>query len=289
MTRILILGAGGMLGHQCVKTLSDHGEVVAVVRRRKSDFTPTQAAAFAGARLVDGLDLSDHAALRKLCAELRPDVLINAAGIIKQRNEAKEAVASIQINALLPHVLAQIGEELGAYLMTFSTDCVFSCAGSGPYRESDSPSPDDLYGRSKWMGEVSHANALTLRMSIIGHELFEPKTSLLEWALSRRGTAIDGYRRALYTGLTTLELSKLLAALMARKDRLSGIWHVAGPATDKYALLSEINSVYHLGLSISPKDHFVCDRRLDGSRFAAATGYQAPSWRAMLEELAASV
>ncbi len=288
MTRILILGASGMLGHQCVKTLRHQAEVVAVVRRRADQFTAPQAEVFKGVRLIDGQDISHQENLRKLCHEVRPDVIINAAGIIKQRNEAKEAVASIQINALLPHVLSAICEDIGAYLVTLSTDCVFSCKGTGPYRESDSPSPDDLYGRSKWLGEIDQSHALTLRMSIIGRELFEPKLSLLEWALSNKGKAVEGYRRALYTGLTTLELSKLLARLMARTERLSGIWHVAGPAITKHDLLLEISKVYNLGLAVTPQDRFVCDRRLDGSRFAEATGYRAPSWHQMLSELAAS-
>lgn len=281
--KILVLGATGMLGHKCVQHLRAAGEVVAVMRRTPP-MLPEEV--YAGAKVLSGIDATDFGALGKLLRSEKPDVVINAVGIIKQRDEAEEKAISMRVNAELPHALAKLCAEVGAYFITFGTDCVFSCAGQGPYTESSPPTPDDLYGRSKLAGEVTNLeNALTLRLSIVGRELFAPRRSLLEWFFANQGGKVSGYTHALYSGVTTTELVRVLAMLIQRKERISGLWQVAGPFISKYELLLKTNKIFNLDIEIAPQDDFRCDRRLEGRRFAEKTGYNLPSWDDMLEQM----
>jgi dTDP-4-dehydrorhamnose reductase len=281
--KILVLGATGMLGHKCIQQLRDVGNVLATARR---ELTIAPKEIYEGATIINGVDASDFVAIKQLLQTHKPNVVINAMGIIKQRDEAKEAVVSININSLLPHVLADVCEDIGAYLITFSTDCVFSCeANAGPYSESHIPDPRDLYGRSKLLGEVAREHCLTLRMSIVGRELYTPKRSLFEWIFDNAGKDVKGYTKAMYTGFTTLEITNIVRMLLARKERLHGVWHIASPEISKYDLLIKMNSLFDLDMHIEPHDGFVCDRRLDASRFNAETGYKPPSWDEMLSSV----
>lgn len=279
--KIVVLGAAGMLGHKCVQILRKQHQVVAVMRSRPP-VMPSDV--YDGVEIIDGVDVIDFQALDVLLKQQKPDVVINAIGIIKQRDEAKEAVISIKVNSLLPHIIADSCEEIGAYFITLGTDCVFSCDGKGEYDESTLPNPTDLYGRSKLLGEVDRPNCLTLRMSIIGREIAANSRSLFEWVYSNKGKTVNGYNNALYSGVTTTEISNIIAYILNNKP-LSGIFHVAGPYINKFELVSKINDVFGLGITINPHHDFVCDRRLNGSKFIAATGYQIPSWDKMLKDM----
>lgn len=270
--RVLILGGDGMLGRQLRRVLAGRHEVQATVRRETRE-----------PGLVPGLDLRDFARVSDLVAALRPEAVVNAVGIVKQRSEATDAELSIEVNALLPHRLARLCASVETRLVHFSTDCVFS-GRAGRYRESDLPDPADLYGRSKLLGEVG-APHLTLRSSIIGLEQGR-RQGLVEWFLASRGT-VPGYRHAIYTGLTTAEMARLVDRLLVEHRDLAGVCHVASQPIDKCSLLSKL--ALELGrddIRIEPVDEPRCDRSLDGSAFAAATGYEAPPWDVMLRELA---
>lgn len=280
--KVVVLGAGGMFGHKCVQVLKRQHQVIATMRSKPALF-PAQV--FSGVEIVEGLDVADFEGLEKLLLAKKPDVVINAIGIIKQRDEAKEAVVSIKINSLLPHVAADICEKIGAYFITLGTDCVFACDGKGEYTERTPANPTDLYGRSKLLGEVDRPNCLTLRMSIIGRELLEHKRSLFEWVYSNKGKTINGYSNALYSGLTTLEISKVIASLIERKERLSGIYHINGEYISKFELVNKINHVFSLGMTVNPYADFVCDRRLNSKKFIDVTGYKIPSWDNMLKDM----
>ncbi len=230
--------------------------------------------------------MRDFAGIAALVARVRPEAVVNAVGVVKQRKEAEDAVLAIETNALFPQRLARLCQETGARLVHFSTDCVFS-GRRGSYRESDLPDPADLYGRSKLLGEVD-APQLTLRSSIIGLEQGR-RQGLVEWFLASRGS-VPGYRRAIYTGLTTLEMARLVGRLLVAQPRLAGIYQVASQPIDKFTLLSRL--AHELGrtdIRIEPVDEPRCDRSLDGSAFAAATGYRAPGWDEMLGELAREI
>jgi dTDP-4-dehydrorhamnose reductase len=175
-------------------------------------------------------------------------------------------------------------ETIDARLIHFSTDCVFSGA-EGAYTEDDPSDAQDMYGRTKFLGEVGGPAALTLRTSIIGRELTR-RSSLLEWFLDQDGQKVKGYRRALYAGLTTNRMSHLVGDLIEHHPDLTGLFHVAGPWISKYDLLIQVRDAFGLSIEIDPDDEVAIDRTLDGSRFEAATGFCPPTWREMVTELA---
>jgi dTDP-4-dehydrorhamnose reductase len=272
-----------MLGHRVWREFHESMDAFAVVRRPYGDYA--RLGWFEAARVIDGVDVSSDDALERAFGVARPDVVINAVGIVKQRQDASDAVQSIAINALLPHRLAVICGSSGARLIHLSTDCVYT-GSRGSYSEADAPDARDLYGRSKLLGEVDSEGCLTIRTSMVGREIGSSR-GLIEWFLSRRGETVKGFTRARFSGLTTAELSRVIRRVAQDHPELRGVWHVAGEQISKYDLLTMVNRVLGLGTTIVADDAFVCDRTLDASRFMHATGYRPPSWAAMIAELAA--
>lgn len=278
--RVLILGGDGMLGHLLCRELASAHEVRATFRRPPADDTLPDGAGFSG------VDVRHLDRLAEVFAAFRPEAVINAVGIVKQRKEAADVLQALEVNAVFPHRLARLCSAAGARLLHFSTDCVFSGA-KGSYRETDSPDPPDTYGRTKLLGEVG-APHLTLRSSIVGLEQGR-RQGLVEWFLASRG-AVRGYRKAIYSGLTTLEMARLVGRLLERHGDLSGIWHVASAPIDKFSLLSRLaRELGREDVRLEPVDEPLCDRSLCGDAFAAATGYRAPGWDEMLRELAEEI
>ncbi len=286
MTRPLVLGGAGMLGHKVFQTLrARHPETVATLRGKVSEPPYDRVELLQGAGIVEGVDVADFDALRSLIAEVRPDVVVNCVGVIKQRDAASDAIPSITVNALAPHRIAEMCGEAGARLIHFSTDCVFD-GRRGNYTEDDPSDAEDLYGKTKFLGEVpGEDHALTLRSSIVGRELahFE---SLLEWFLSQGGGKVRGFTRAMYSGLTTNRMARLVAELVGDHPDLCGLYHVAGPVISKHDLLVEARRAFGLDVEIEPDGGVVIDRTLNASRFEAATGFRPPSWGEMLSEVA---
>jgi dTDP-4-dehydrorhamnose reductase len=228
----------------------------------------------------------DFHTIAQVMAQVKPDVVVNCIGIVKQREEARAAIPSILVNALFPHQLADLCQTQGARLIHLSTDCVFS-GNRGRYTEEDLPDPVDLYGRTKLLGELNRPGCLTLRTSIIGWEL-KHRAGLLEWFAAQRGRTITGYRGATYTGLSTAALTRLIGDLLENHPDLSGLYHVASRPITKYELLVRLREAigWH-DIIIEPDDAFQCDRSLVGARFEATTGWAPPTWDAMIAELAA--
>ena len=232
---------------------------------------------------VDALDLDSVA---RAMDQTKPDAVVNCIGIVKQRDEAKAAIPSIRVNALFPHQLADLCQAQGARLIHLSTDCVFS-GNRGHYTEDDLPDPVDLYGRTKLLGELDRPGCLTLRTSIVGWEL-KHRAGLLEWFASQRGQTIKGYRNAIYSGVSTVVLARLIGDLLENHPALSGIYHVASQPIAKYDLLVRLrDALGWYDITIKPDDAFQCDRSLVGARFEAATSWQAPDWDEMIAGLAA--
>lgn len=229
-------------------------------------------------KLVSGWDAMEPDSVLPLLDREQPETVINCVGIIKQLKEAKDPIPSIAINALWPHRLAATCRERRIRLVHFSTDCVFS-GERGPYAEADIADARDLYGRTKFLGEVSEPGCLTVRSSIIGHEL-RGGSGLLEWFLSRRGGS--GFSQALYTGLTTNQMAAVIGRIIDAFPDLDGLWQVASKPIDKFTLLAKINATYRLGIALDRDESFHCDRRLNGERFAAATGIVVPDWDEMI-------
>jgi dTDP-4-dehydrorhamnose reductase len=188
-------------------------------------------------------------------------------------------------NSVLPHRIAAACAKSGTRLIHLSTDCVFS-GHKGPYAETDPTNPEDLYGRSKLLGEVSYPGCLTIRSSIVGREL-RGRSSLIEWFLSQRGKRVTGYAGALYTGMTTIVMADLIGRLATDHPQLHGIWHVASTPISKYDLLALVNRHFGLGIELVRDEKFVTDRRLDGSQFGARTGFSAPNWDTMIAQMRA--
>lgn len=277
--RVLVLGASGMLGNAMIRVLSEKSDwqVHGTVRTESSKRVFN---ADIAARMISGIDVEQQDSLIQVFAKIRPNVVINCVGLIKQMTGADDPLRAISINALLPHRLARLCELMGARLVHIGTDCVFS-GGTGGYRESDLPDAKDLYGRSKLLGEVLYPHAVTLRTSIIGHEL-QGAHSLVGWFLSQQGQC-NGYTRAVFSGLPTVVLAQIVRDVVIPHAELSGLYHVAAKPITKFALLKMIADVYGKAIDIVPDDKLVINRSLDAKRFESATGYIAPEWPELIK------
>jgi dTDP-4-dehydrorhamnose reductase len=284
--RVLILGGDGMLGSRLFRHFRAEHDVHATLRRERAAYAGLPGAPPADAATF-GVDVRQIEAVARVIGAFRPDAVVNAVGVVKQRPDVKDAAGTVEINALFPHRLLAACLDAGARLVHFSTDCVFS-GRRGGYAETDTPDAEDLYGRSKLLGEVSAPPAITLRSSIVGLELAR-RQGLVEWFLGQRGT-IKGYRKAIFSGLTTAEMARLVERLLTRHRDLSGVWHVAAAPIDKYTLLTQLGArLGRTDVTLEPDDVFACDRSLDGAAFRTATGWEAPAWSAMLDDLAGEV
>jgi dTDP-4-dehydrorhamnose reductase len=271
-----------MLGHRLLLSLRDCHTVKVTVRRALADYEGF--GIFDRSNTFDQVDLRIPSRVLEVMLEFTPDLVVNAAGIVKQRDAASESLVSLEINSVLPHRLADYCRSVGAYLIHFSTDCVFK-GDKGGYSESDIPDAVDLYGRTKLLGEVATDHCITLRTSIIGLELHR-KTSLVEWFLRQTGE-ITGYNCAIFTGITTTEAARLVDFLTSRLGTLSGVYNAASRPIAKYDLLLSLSEkMRRTDIRIVPDSSFHCDRSLLNDRLAEKTGYSPPSWDVMLEELA---
>jgi dTDP-4-dehydrorhamnose reductase len=284
VVRLLVLGGSGMLGHRLWLTARNRHDTFATMRGSLP--TAPWASCFDPAHVVEGVDADDVDELGRVLARVRPDVVVNAIGVIKQRPEGVDHVASITVNALFPHQLARLCASQGERLVHVSTDCVFSGT-HGRYVEDDLPDARDLYGLSKCLGEVATPGAVTLRTSMVGRELVGCR-SLVEWFIAQRGKRVQGYRQAIFSGVTTHELARTILAVIEHHPDLDGIWHVAAPPIDKDTLLRKLRDALSLPIEIDSSDDVVIDRSLDDHRFRQRTGIPTPSWDAMLMELAAA-
>jgi dTDP-4-dehydrorhamnose reductase len=274
-----------MLGHKMFQRLRKRfPETYCTIRGSIHDLPLCNVEVFHSGQVLEHCELADLPALERFFAEHRPRVVVNCAGIIKQRPASKDAVPSILTNALLPHQLSEICGRWDARLIHFSTDCVFS-GKRGNYREDDIADAADLYGRTKCLGEVANGNALTLRTSIIGRELVHFQ-SLLEWLLNEKHRRVYGYKRALFSGLTTNRLADIVSDLIEKHPNLCGLYHISSQTISKFDLLCLIREAYKLDIEILPDEDFFCDRSLSGLKFEAATGYVRPTWPELLAQLA---
>ena len=279
--RILITGGGGMLGHQLYKHLSAHYDTRVTLRQELNAYTDY--GLFNNNNSYPGVDLRITAQILSVISDFHPDVVVNAAGIVKQRPDGQDNIPNIEINALLPHRLSFLCNVAGARFVHISTDCIFS-GKLGHYKETDTLDPVDVYGYSKVLGEVADPHCITLRTSIIGKELLR-KTGLFEWFISRK-EPVKGFTKAIFSGFTTIELSRIIEMLIARHPGASGIYNVSSEPISKYDLLKLIKSKMRLKTEIIPDGEFKCDRSLDSTKFRTEFNYNPPSWEVMIEELA---
>lgn len=274
----MIIGSSGMLGHQLVYQLHNSFEVAALQRY---EHIPTD---LGHEKAYTGIDIRQLDILKKAIQDFGPSVIVNAAGIIKQLEQTHDKELSIYINALFPHQLHSFCQQQDIRLIHFSTDCVYKGDQKLPYSENQEPDARDLYGLTKYLGEVNATGAITIRSSIIGHELRSGK-SLLEWFISNREGEVKGFANALFSGFTTVEMSNIVRKIILDHDDLNGLYNVASKPISKFELLDLINREYKLHISLQRDEDFMMDRSLDGSRFNELTGYFPPDWGTMIHEM----
>jgi dTDP-4-dehydrorhamnose reductase len=280
--KILILGGSGMLGHKLWQTFAGRFDTRVTFRQSPSAYA--RFGIFDPGRCIGHVSAQDFEGVERAFATHRPDVVVNCIGIVKQDASSKDPVASITVNSLFPHRLARLCDTAGARLIHLSTDCVFS-GRKGNYCESDLTDAQDLYGRTKVLGEVDYENCLTLRTSMIGRELQSPH-GLIEWFLAQSGKTVGGFKRAVFSGFTTTALADVIGDIIANHPELRGTWHVAADPINKFDLLTLVQQTYGLDVEIEPDEKFVCDRSLDGGRFRQATGFSPRPWPEMIKQMA---
>lgn len=271
---VLVLGATGMLGNAMVRVLAESPDLLVTAAARSPD-APRRFAPDLRARFVRGLDAENPDRLAALIADAQPDVVINCVGLVKQLADGQDVLTAVPINTLLPHRLAAICGASGARLVHVSTDCVFS-GDKGVYVEGDRPDATDVYGLSKYLGEVSAPHAITLRTSIIGHE-FGSRNGLVEWFLGQN-SRVKGFSRAVFSGFPTVELARIVRDHVLPQPELHGLYHVSAEPIAKLDLLRLVADAYGKEIEIVPDDALVIDRSLNSDRFRAATGYSPPTW-----------
>lgn len=278
--KILILGVNGMLGGSLHRYFSNtRNTVIGTVR---SELASKQLADMGFSNVIKDIEVTNYQLLEDTIAELKPDYVFNCIGLIKQLSQSELPVSAIEINSLLPHKLAQICTKYDSKLIHFSTDCVFS-GSAGGYVESSLPDATDLYGRSKLLGEVDYDNHLTLRTSIIGHEL-NSNVSLVDWFLSQ-SNSVKGFSQAIFSGLPTCYIAEFLNEYVLSNSDLSGLYHLSAEPINKYSLLLLIKQKYDVELDIIDYPDFVIDRSLNSDNLRELINFKPPQWPELIEKM----
>jgi dTDP-4-dehydrorhamnose reductase len=279
--KILLLGATGMLGHKLMQVLSKKFHVSGTVRGDTRTYAATPV--FSGITLLGNTRADEIATIQEAINIAAPDVVINCIGIVKQLPAAQNRLASISINALFPHQLAKICRNRNIRFIHVSTDCVFS-GKRGCYTEDDLSDADDLYGKTKFLGEVDYPGCLTLRTSIIGREL-ESSHGLVEWFLSQEGKTVYGYKKAIFSGLTTNAFSGIIGRIISDCPELRGVVQVASIPISKFDLLTLVKKTYGMNIDIRPDEMVINNRSLNADKFRKETNIKIPSWEYMIDEM----
>jgi dTDP-4-dehydrorhamnose reductase len=282
--RVLILGGSGMLGHQLFIRLSSTHDVRVTLRSELSEYVGF--GRFDVSNAYPSIDLGSLKSLEGVVSDFSPQVVVNAVGFVRRTDDPENILGMMTINSLLPRRLAQLCLTAGSRLIHMSTDGVFS-GDKGQYRETDSADARDLYGKTKFLGEVYESHCFTLRTSIIGRELFH-KSSLLEWLLAQRGT-VRGFSKAIFSGFTTLELARIIERVITDHPHASGLYHISSDPISKYDLLLLLKKKLNLPVDVVPDESLESNLSLDSGKFRSEMSYDPPTWHAMIDDLAQSI
>ena len=282
--KILILGGSGMLGHKFLESWQKSHIVKCTLRKEiqfynNSHFLNKE-------NSIENVDVLDITKVDKVIEDFMPDILVNCVGVTKQIIDQSKIMHSIYINSYLPHKLKEISEKYNTRLILMSTDCVYS-GDKGFYKEDDISDATDIYGKTKALGEIDSEGVLTLRKSTIGLEIYN-KHGLIEWFLGQK-EIVNGYSKAIYSGVTSQELANIIETIMIDYPNMSGLYNIASKPISKYKLLSDLNERLNNILDIQSDDTVVCDRSLDPNKFQNDTKIQVKAWEVMLDELAEEI
>lgn len=280
--RILILGGSGMLGHKLVHKWSERFELWTTLRSELHTYDEFKI--YNKQNTFQNINVEDINSVEKVIRQVKPDVIINAVGLIKQLPTANNVIQMLIINSIFPNQLTELARKYRARLITISTDCVFR-GDKGNYLETDESDARDLYGKSKNLGEIIGENCLTIRTSIIGREL-KTAHSLVEWFLANRGGKVKGFVNAVYSGFPTVIMADILSDIITNHQELSGLYHISSDPINKFELLQLINEAYNSRTEIEMFEDFKIDRSLDSTKFRKTTGFSPSSWREMVEQMA---
>jgi len=282
--KIMILGGSGLIGHKLWYHLKDRfKEVYTTLHREEAHYR--RFGIFSSQNVIYNVDITNFEHLQGILHATNPDVVINCIGITKRKKEIADIAYALQINSVFPHLLAQWARDSGKRLIHFSTDCVFNGV-LGNYTEESPTNAEDIYGKTKALGEIRYEGTLTIRSSFIGREL-EGKTELLEWFLAQRSRTIKGFHNALYSGVSTTFMARVVGDVIEKHPNLSGLYQLSSSQPiSKFDLLQIAAKAFKLPVEIMPDWDFVNINTLNGSKLHAIMGYYPPNWEEMLDQLA---
>lgn len=283
--KILIVGGNGMIGHIFLKSWQSRHDVKVTLRRNLEDYQSYDL--YSSDNSYTNVNVLNLDLLENLVKEFKPDCIVNCVGLTKQLINEKQPLKPLLINSIFPHQLLSLCAKNNIRLIHLSTDCVYS-GKKGFYTEQDTSDAEDVYGRTKFLGEVSEDNSITIRKSTIGLEL-DSSHGLIEWLLNQKET-IKGYTNAIYSGFPSYILSEIVENIILDHKDLKGIWHISSSPISKYDLLKKlVDRLDNFKIDIMPDDKINIDRSLDSSKFKKKTGFKAPSWDFMIDNLAKEI
>ncbi len=279
MKKIIILGSTGMMGSMLTRVLKKDKRFQILCTYRNFEKVKILNLNQNQLKKINVSNLED---IKKLIIRFKPDYLINCIGLIKQLCNKKNLKETKFLNSTFPKKISKIAEKNKFKIIHLSTDCVFS-GKKGNYKEKDTADAEDIYGKSKFNGEVKSKFVINIRTSIIGNEL-TTSLSLLNWFLKQK--KVNGFNQAYFSGLTTLELSNILIKKIILNNKFSsGLFHVSGPNISKLILLKLIKKIYKRKTIINIDNNFKIDRSLNSSKFKKITKYKKKSWLVMIKNL----
>ena len=276
--KILVIGASGLIGnaifHECLNFKYD---VYGTIKRKnkKYFFKKNSNKIFSNIRIENDKEIV------KIIKKIKPNIVINCAAVVKKYIDLYSIKKIFEINSKFPKKLEHLTSMYNFKLIHISTDCVFD-GKHGNYSEDDIPNPQDIYGLSKYFGEVKSDNCLTIRTSVIGPEL-KKSQGLYEWFMKQNGK-IKGYKKFIFSGLTSFELSKIIISNLSN-FKLGSIVHISSKPINKFELLKKFKKTFSKkDLVIKECNKIKINRSLI-SNFQKKNNIKISSWNKMLSDM----
>lgn len=283
--RVIILGVSGLIGHKLLQELSTGYEVFGILHKSKNQYG--NCSLFSGSNIIENINITEFNLLKGVLFAVNPDVILNCVGITKRKIDINNPLEVITTNSVFPHQLANWARINQKRVIHFSTDCVFD-GKIGNYTEKSLTTAEDIYGRTKALGEINYSHTLTIRSSFIGQELFD-KTELLDWFLAQNGKQIKGFKNTFYSGVSTIFMAHVVKNIISNFPNLSGLYQLApDKPISKYELLCIAKGAFGVNVDIIPDDQHIHLPTLDASKLKQEINLTVPSWKEMMSELAAN-